>query len=47
MDTVEVFWWIVLMAGWFGLLLVGSAIYHIGAWIHRKWRRSRSRVITW
>lgn len=47
MDTVEVFWWLVLMAGWFGLLLIGGAICHVVEVTHRKLKRKRSRVVTW
>lgn len=38
---------LVYAAGWLALLGIGGIVYHVGEWIYHKWRRSRSRVITW
>ena len=42
MNSVEIFWWLVLMGGFFGFLAVGGAIVEAYfAW--ERWRKRRRR----
>ena len=46
MDSVQIFWWLVLMGGFFGFLAVGGAIVEAYfAW--KRWRKRKRRGATY
>ena len=46
MDSVDVFWWLVLMGGWLFLLAIGGAIVE-GYWTWQRWRKRKRRGATY
>ena len=45
-DVVQIFWWLVLMGGFFGLLAVGGAIVE-GYFTWQRWRKRKRRGATY